>query len=176
MKEMEINFSELSDWCDGARRTLDSEREKIMERVELVDGLARAMEAIDEILSENESLKAEIEMQRAQLQAEKEQRTKAEMQLGEMSKLSAGVAKKASQEEVLKAIRVFVNKSKRKKIDKRIAVKEMVLELANANGIVLPEDLATTIDALDDEQTEAKVVNVQGNYNDIHENGSVNRI
>ena len=77
---------------------------------------------------------------------------------------------------MLKAIRVFVNKSKRKKIDKRIAVKEMVLELANANGIVLPEDLATTIDALDDEQTEAKVVNVQGNYNDIHENGSVNRI
>jgi hypothetical protein len=97
------------------------------------------------------------------------------MQLSEMSKLSAGVAKKASQEEVLKALRVFVNKSKRKKVEKRIAVKEMVLELANANGVLLPEDLSAAIDSLDDEQVEARVVNVQGNYNDIHDNDSINR-
>ena len=173
---MEINLNELRDWSDDARRMLDREREKMVERVELADRLARAMETVDEILDENESLKAELETLRAQLQAEKEQRTKAEMQLGEMSKLSAGVAKKASQEEVLKALRVFVNKSKRKKVDKRIAVKEMVLELANANGVLLPEDLSAAIDSLDDEQLEARVVNVQGNYNDIHDNGSVNKI
>jgi len=173
---MEINLNELRDWSDDARRMLDREREKMVERVELADRLARAMEAVDEILDENESLKAELETLRAQLQSEKEQRTKAEMQLGEMSKLSAGVAKKASQEEVLKALRVFVNKSKRKKVDKRIAVKEMVLELANANGVLLPEDLSAAIDSLDDEQLEARVVNVQGNYNDIHDNGSVNKI
>ena len=77
---------------------------------------------------------------------------------------------------MLKALRVFVNKSKRKKVDKRIAVKEMVLELANANGVLLPEDLSAAIDSLDDEQLEARVVNVQGNYNDIHDNGSVNKI
>jgi hypothetical protein len=134
------------------------------------------MEAVDEIVAENESMKTEIEGLRSQLQAEKEQRTKAEMQLSEMSKLSAGVAKKASQEEVLKALRVFVNKSKRKKVEKRIAVKEMVLELANANGVLLPEDLSAAIDSLDDEQVEARVVNVQGNYNDIHDNDSINRI
>ena len=173
---MEINFNELRDWNDGARRTLDREREKMMERVELLDGLAQAMEAVDEIVAENERLKTEIEGLRSQLQAEKEQRTKAEMQLSEMSKLSAGVAKKASQEEVLKALRVFVNKSKRKKVEKRIAVKEMVLELANANGVLLPEDLSAAIDSLDDEQVEARVVNVQGNYNDIHDNDSINRI
>lgn len=173
---MEINLNELRDWNDGARRTLDREREKMMERVELLDGLAQAMEAVDEIVAENESMKTEIEGLRSQLQAEKEQRTKAEMQLSEMSKLSAGVAKKASQEEVLKALRVFVNKSKRKKVEKRIAVKEMVLELANANGVLLPEDLSAAIDSLDDEQVEARVVNVQGNYNDIHDNDSINRI
>lgn len=173
---MEINLNELRDWNDGARRTLDREREKMMERVELLDGLAQAMEAIDEIVAENESMKTEIEGLQSQLQAEKEQRTKAEMQLSEMSKLSAGVAKKASQEEVLKALRVFVNKSKRKKVEKRIAVKEMVLELANANGVLLPEDLSAAIDSLDDEQVEARVVNVQGNYNDIHDNDSINRI
>lgn len=173
---MEINFNELRDWNDGARRTLDREREKVVERVELLNSVLRVMEAVDEIVAENESMKTEIEGLRSQLQAEKEQRTKAEMQLSEMSKLSAGVAKKASQEEVLKALRVFVNKSKRKKVEKRIAVKEMVLELANANGVLLPEDLSAAIDSLDDEQVEARVVNVQGNYNDIHDNDSINRI
>ena len=173
---MEINFDELKDWSDGARRALDREREKTMEQIELLNGVLRVMEAVDETMAENESMKTEIEGLRSQLQAEKEQRTKAEMQLSEMSKLSAGVAKKVSQEEVLKALRVFVNKSKRKKVEKRIAVKEMVLELANANGVLLPEDLSAAIDSLDDEQLEARVVNVQGNYNDIHDNDSINRI
>ena len=96
-----------------------------------------------------------------------------EMKLSEMTKLSGDVANKSSQEGLLKAVRTFVNKSKHKRIEKRMAVKELLLELANANSIVFPEDLATTIDALDDEQSEAKVVNVTGNYNDIHDNGSV---
>ena len=173
---MNLNFNDLMDWSDGARRTLDREREKMMERLELIDGLAQAMQAVDEILTENKSLKAELESLRTQLQMAKDLRTKAEIQLGEMSKLSAGVAKKASQEEVMQALRVFVNKSKRKKVEKRIAVKEMVLEMANANGVLLPEDLAMAIDSLDDEQLEPKVVNVAGNYNDIHDNSSVTRI
>ena len=96
-----------------------------------------------------------------------------EMKLSEMTKLSGDVAKKSSLEGLLKAVRTFVNKSKHKRIEKRMAVKELLLELANANSIVFPEDLATTIDALDDEQSEAKVVNVTGNYNDVHDNGSV---
>ena len=173
---MNINEIELKEWCDGARRTLNREREEMMERVEMMGGVVRALEAADEILAENESLKSEMDELRAQLQAEKDLRTKAEMQLGEMSKLSAGVAKKASQEELLKALRVFVNKSKRKKLEKRIAVKEMVLELVIANGLTLPEDLAAAIDSLDDEQPEPRVVHVAGNYNDIHDNSNVNGI
>ena len=157
---------ELKDWCDDAKRALEREREKMMERVELINGMARAMEAVDDILAENESLNAENESLNAenvglkeendtlqtQLLTERELRTKAEMQLGEMSKLSVGVAKKASQEELLPALRVFVNKSKRKKLEKRIAVKEMVLEMANANGLTLPEEFAAVIDSLDDEE------------------------
>lgn len=69
-----------------------------------------------------------------------------------MTKLSASVAGKTSQEELVKALRVFVNKSKRKRLEKRTLVKEIVMELVVANGIVLPEDLAATIDSLDDEQ------------------------
>ncbi len=173
---MNINETELKDWCDGARRALNREREEMMERVEMMGGVVRALEAADTILAENESLKSEMDELRAQLQTERDLRIKAEMQLGEMSKLSAGVAKKASQEELLKALRVFVNKSKRKKLEKRIAVKEMVLELVIANGLTLPEDLAAAIDSLDDEQPEPRVVHVTGNYNDIHDNSSVNGI
>ena len=173
---MNINEIELKEWCDGARRTLNREREEMLERVEVMNGVVRAMEAVDEILAENESLKSEMDGLRAQLQTERDLRIKAEMQLSEMSKLSAGVAKKASLEEVQKALRVFVNKSKRKKVEKRIAVKEMVLELANANGVFLPKDLSAAIDSLDDEQPEPRVVHVTGNYNDIHDNSSVNGI
>ena len=74
---------------------------------------------------------------------------------------------------LLKAVRTFVNRSKQKRIEKRMAVKEMLLELANANSIVFPADLAATIDALDDEHSEPKTVTVHGNYNDVHDNGSV---
>lgn len=163
---MEIDKTELKDWSESASRALEREREEMMERVQTIDGMARVMRAVGDILAENERLKAENESLNAdneslkeenetlqtQLLTERELRTKAEMQLGEMSKLSVGVAKKASQEELLPALRVFVNKSKRKKLEKRIAVKEMVLEMANANGLTLPEEFAAVIDSLDDEE------------------------
>ena len=171
-----MNYDELKEEVRDARRALDSKCEETMERLQQMQGFSRVLEAAEQALDENAGLREEVKELREQLLEEKDLRTKAEIQLKEMSQLSAGVAKKASQDELLKAIRVFVNKSKRKKIEKRIAVKEMVLEMVNANGIVLPEDLALAIDALDDEQTEARVVNVQGNYNDIHDNGNVNGI
>ncbi len=77
-----------------------------------------------------------------------------------MNKLVAGVAKKTSEDDVIKFIRVFVNKSKQKTIKKRTLIKEMVLEFTYANGIVLPDDLMATIYALDDEQEVPTVVNV----------------
>ena len=169
-----MNYEELKEEVRDARRALDSKCEETMERLQQMQGFSRVLEAAEQALDENAGLREEVKELREQLLEEKDLRTKAEIQLKEMSQLSAGVAKKASQDELLKAIRVFVNKSKRKKIEKRIAVKEMVLEMVNANGIVLPEDLALAIDALDDEQTEARVVNVQGNYNDIHDNTKVN--
>ena len=171
-----MNYEELKEEVRDARRALDSKCEETMERLQQMQGFSRVLEAAEQALDENAGLREEVKELREQLLEAKDLRTKAEIQLKEMSQLSAGVAKKASQDELLKAIRVFVNKSKRKKIEKRIAVKEMVLEMVNANSIVLPEDLVLAIDALDDEQTEARVVNVQGNYNDIHDNGNVNGI
>jgi hypothetical protein len=173
---MKTDIQDLKEGVRDARRALDSKCEEAMESLQQMQGFSRVLEAAEQMLDENVRLREDLEELQEQLLEEKDLRTKAEIQLKEMSQLSAGVAKKASQDELLKAIRVFVNKSKRKKIEKRIAVKEMVLEMVNANSIVLPEDLALAIDALDDEQTEARVVNVQGNYNDIHDNGNVNGI
>ena len=135
---------------------------------------------VQQVMAENEQLRQQVAEQNEKIEKHvetenqlTEKNAALEMKLSEMTKLSGDVAKKSSQEGLLKAVRTFVNKSKHKRIEKRMAVKEMLLELANANSIVFPEDLATTIDALDDEQSEAKVVNVTGNYNDIHDNGSV---
>jgi predicted RNase H-like nuclease (RuvC/YqgF family) len=173
MKE-NVNIEELKEAAREARRRLEREQEELTQRAEQLKDYMTALEATEDVLQENDRLEEEIEQQRSQhqeemeqlrqqhqeekdqlrqqLQEEKDRNTKLEMQLNEMSKLSASVAGKASHEELLKALRVFVNKSKRKKLEKRIAVKEMVLELANANSLMLPEDLSSTIDSLDDEQ------------------------
>lgn len=74
LEGMEKNFSELRDWSDGARRALDREREEMMDRVQLIDGMTRAIEVIDEILAENESMKTEIDDLNEQLE-QKEQET-----------------------------------------------------------------------------------------------------
>ena len=164
---METEFIDYNELVNDAGRALERERERIAAEAEWVNAMQRVMDAAGELISKNEKLtneleyqKAEVDMLHARLQEEKEQRLKLEMQLNEMSKLSASVAGKASHDELLKALRTFVNKSKQKRIEKRTLVKEMVLELANANGIVLPPELASTIECLDDEQPVAtQVVN-----------------
>ena len=133
-------------------RQLEQEDEEVLARHDELKSKMLALKDTKDVLEENKRLQGRIEELQGLLQEEKDRNMKLEMQLDEMSKMTASVAGKASQEELLKALRVFVNKSKRKKLEKRIAVKEMVLELANANALVLPEDLASTIDSLDDEQ------------------------
>ena len=151
MKE-EVKTEELKEAAREVRRQLEREQERTAEEAQRLEQLLLTLDATEDLLAEIDRLKDEGEGLRSQLQEEKERSTRLEMLLNEMGKMTASVAGKASQEEVLKALRVFVNKSKRKKMEKRIAVKEMVLELANANGLMLPEELAASIDSLDDEQ------------------------
>lgn len=165
----ENTIEELRGWQEDASHEIAREIERLDDRRAQLDGYAKALDSMGALLAMNEQLKMKLEQQkeecdavRHQLQEEKERSQTLEMRLVELSKLSAGVAKKSSQEELLKALRTFVNKSKHKRIEKRAAIKEMVLELVNANGIVLPEDLAASIDALDDDDT--KPVNVTGDY------------
>lgn len=143
---------------------------------------ARLDAKLMDLTEQNAALTAQIAVQQEmfeksnrQLVDEKRQREELEMKLAELNKLSAGMAKKASEEAMLKVLRTYANTSKRKTMDKRTFAKTAILELANVNGLVLPDDLAATIESLDDEQPDPKVVNVAGNYNDIHDNGTVNQ-
>ena len=143
------------------RRTLGSEKERLTERIEQWEGFMKMADMTDELLSqiddlndENERLSVENERLRQEVQEK-------DMKLSELSKLSVGVAKKSSQDEVLKALRTYVNVSKRKTLSKRVAVKMMIMELGNAIGLTFPEDMIATLEALDDEQTEPKIA-VQG--------------
>ena len=159
-----LQKEEMKETAQDARHALGQERDHLGEMIEKVNGFLRILETAKKLQAEYDNMKREAEVLRVQLQEAKEQRVKAEMQLNEMTKLSASVAAKASHDAVEKALRVFVNKSKRKKVEKRSVVKEIVLEMANANGIVLPEDLATTIDSLDDEQGEGAPLTINGDY------------
>ena len=145
------------------RRALGSEKERLKERVEQLDGVIKMTDVTDELLSQIEDLKEEngrLNGENDRLRKDVEEK---EMKLSELSKLSVGVAKKSSQDEVLKALRTYINISKRKTLSKRVAVKMMIMELANAIGLVFPEDMIATLEALDDEQSEPKVL-VQGDY------------
>lgn len=162
------NIEDFSEMSRDARRALERERDELIERADVVKAHLRVLDEIDEVLAENSHLQSLVDDLRSvvddlqqQLDNEKQQRAESEMKLIEMSKLSAGVAKKAPEGDIIKALRTYVNRSKRKTADKRAFAKTATLEIANANGMDLPEDLKNSIEALDDEQIEPKV-NVQG--------------
>lgn len=129
----------------------------------------------NKLLEDMVKLQKDNEALLQKLTEEKNQRIELEMKLAEMTKLSAGIAKKASEEAVRNALRTYANTSKRKTVDKRAFAKTAILEMANVNGVDLPEDLKATIESLDDERPEPRVVTVEsgGHYNDIHDNETV---
>ena len=146
-KNMNVDLGDLVAWADETLRSLGREIEQAEESVQQQKKMMLALEELEDLAKENEMLRAQLEQERAQ-------RAELEMHLAELSKLSAGVAKKAKQEELLKALRTYINISKRKTLSKRAAVKIMILELASAVGLELPEDLKSALDSLDDEQPE----------------------
>jgi len=145
------DYNELKVFARDAQRALEREREEMTERAVRLDALCKMTDYMKEILAECEDLKEENEMLRAQLQEK-------EVQLSEQRKLTTGIAKKSLEDELIKAIRVFINNSKRKSIDKRTHIKDMIRDLADAVKLGLPDDLRDTLANLDDEQTEPKII------------------
>lgn len=148
---MDILSEDFCAWLRDARRDMERDMERRKEALEDQQRVVLALQKVEEIANENESL-------REQLAEEKRARAELEMKIAELSKLSAGMAKKSSEEDLLKALRTYANRSKRKTADKRMFAKSAILEIAIANGLDLPEDLKAVIESLDDEQTEPKIV------------------
>ena len=114
---------------------------------------------IQQVLEENERLKGEINRLNADneaLQMEidglNQQLQDKDTQLKELGKLSAGVAKKSSQDDVSKALRIYLNTSKRKTLSKREAAKTVFLELIAAAKLEVPEEIMELLNHFDDEQ------------------------
>lgn len=157
-KEMNANLNELGEWLNDARRDIERDRERLAEKIERMDYYRKALDITDELLQEAEALKTENETLREQLSAEKKLRAEQEVKMAEMSKLSAGMAKKTSQDDLFKAMRSYLNISKRKSPGKREAAKMVFTELFTSAKLDLPEDIREMLDHLDDEQAEAKIV------------------
>ncbi len=190
MKELDLYLEKAQEM----RRELTQEQERLNDRARQVDECMQFMDALSGLLEENKRQQEEIESLQQQLEEKKNdyevlagtaknlldaatearnQKKELEMQLAETRKLSEGVAKKSSEEGVIKALQIFVNRSKTKKADKRAYIKTTILEFANTIKLSLPDELANSIDNLDDEQSEPKTVTVNGTYVEAHNNGSV---
>ena len=158
---MKTNLDEYKEVMHDVRRALGGEKERLTERIEQLEGFMKMADMTDELLSQIDDLNGENERLSVENERLRQEVQEKDMKLSELSKLSVGVAKKSSQDEVLKALRTYVNVSKRKTLSKRVAVKMMIMELGNAIGLTFPEDMIATLEALDDEQSEPKIA-VQG--------------
>ena len=164
---------DLEEKAHDARRALERGRDEHLEQAQQMDDFLSLLGKVDELLAKIRRLQEEIDELQQQLDEEKDKNQTLEMKLVEMNRLSTGMAKKTSEDDLVKALQTYANRSKRKTADKRAFAKSAILEIANANKLELPEDLKIVIESLDDEQTDPKVVNVNGNYNDIHDNDHV---
>ena len=160
---------EIKSWRDDARRGLNREKDLIQDRSEEVNAYDHLLDAVDELISDNDDLADELERQqqeiddlneqleqkdaevanmRQQMLEEKERRLASETKLSELSKLTAGVAKKSSQDDMIKAMRSYLNISKRKTQGKREAAKMVFMEMLSNAKLELPDDIMELLEHL----------------------------
>ena len=151
MKEFN-NKEELKEAARETYRQLQNEFERKMEEAEEVKKQMQVMEATQGLLDEIERLNAVIETLQEENDGLNQQLQDKDTQLKELGKLSAGVAKKSSADDVAKAIRIYLNTSKRKTQSKREAAKTVLLELITSAKLEMSEDIMESLSHFDDEE------------------------
>ncbi len=154
---MKGNIIDYMEMAQNARYGIEKESDRLMAKLTQMEDYKKLLDGIDEVIADNKRQQEEIESLQQQLAEEKRQRAELEMNLMETRKLSDSVAKKSSEDGVVKALGTYVNRSKRKTSDKRAYIKNMILEFVSVNGLSLPEELSATIECLDDEDVAPKV-------------------
>jgi predicted nuclease with TOPRIM domain len=169
-----MDKTDFEEQLRDARREVERERELLMEKMEAQENYLRVLETCDEYAKENDALIEENEQLKEELENLRQQLHEKETRLSELQKLSAGVAKKSSQEVVEKAMRIYLNTSKRKTLSKREAAKTVLLELVTSAKLELPEDLMDQLNHFDDENPEPQIV--IGKAGDVIADGGVKNV
>lgn len=170
--------SQIEEMAREMRRSLLREQEELAERSAQLGNALKLLEMMNELQAENRRLQEQCDTQQRQLDeanqrftnaekkldGEKLLRQEAEMRLKEMSQMSANMVKKGEIAVTVKALTIFLNKSKNKRIEKRAAIKEMMQELFSTNNMPIPDELADLLQYFDDEveRTEPDQVTVNG--------------
>ena len=153
-----MDKTDFEEQLRDARREVERERELLMEKMEAQENYLNLLETCDEYAKENDALIEENEQLNEEVENLRQQLHEKETRLSELQKLSAGVAKKSSQEVVEKAMRIYLNTSKRKTLSKREAAKTVLLELVTSAKLELPEDVMDQLNHFDDENPEPQIV------------------
>jgi predicted nuclease with TOPRIM domain len=169
-----MDKTDFEEQLRDARREVERERELLMEKMEAQENYLRVLETCDEYAKENDALIEENEQLNEEVENLRQQLHEKETRLSELQKLSAGVAKKSSQEVVEKAMRIYLNTSKRKTLSKREAAKTVLLELVTSAKLELPEDLMDQLNHFDDENPEPQIV--IGKAGDVIADGGVKNV
>ena len=147
-----LNTEELKEAARETRRQLENALERKMDEAEELKIQMRVVEATQDLLDDIDRLNADNEALREDIDGLNQQLQDKDTQLKELGKLSAGVAKKSSADDVSKAIRIYLNTSKRKTQSKREAAKTVLLELITAAKLELSEDIMEMLSHFDDEE------------------------
>ena len=148
----EVNTEELKEAAREAYRRMQNEFDRKMGEAEELKIQMRVVEATQELLDKIDQQNSEIEALQEEIDGLNQQIQDRDRRLKELGQLSAGVAKKSSADDVAKAIRIYLNTSKRKTQSKREAAKTVLLELITAAKLEMPEDFMETLSHFDDEE------------------------
>ena len=162
---MEIDKTFLEEQVRDARRYLESEQERLQEKIDTHNSYLKLLDHYDDVLDENNQLRSELEQQQMENDSLHEQLDdrdrrlremeillkEKETQLNELGKFSVGMAKKSPQEGIEKAFRIYINTSKRKTQAKREAAKTQLLDFIITAKLEMPDDIMEALNQLDDE-------------------------
>jgi len=179
----ENNMNLLQEMINDRRKDVQREMDLASTHHEEVEMMDAMMAEMSSLACENASLAREkrelehtVDKQEAQLNALRDDINQLKLRIaaqnlhiGELEVIGKKVAAKTEHDELVKVFRTLIRNAKRKRMEKRVQVKGILLECVMSMHIELPDDLSMELNALDDEEPqELKVVN---NFN-----GPVNQL